>query len=126
MATNQPAAVSNLLHNKTGVSVEIADGHTDGDAVADLLEDDAAEKEVTQWAEANNASGLGTNDVAKAALQVRVRDRYEKVKRAYDEFLRTHPKHVNARIAYASFLNDIGEEEASRVQLERVIEIDYV
>jgi len=126
MATNQPAAVSNLLHKKTGLAVEMTDPNDPVEKAYQklLLEDDAAEQEVIQWAEANNSSGMATNEVAKAALQVRVRTRYEKVKKAYDVFIASHPKHVNGRIAYASFLNDIGEEEASRTELERAIQID--
>jgi tetratricopeptide (TPR) repeat protein len=126
MATNQPVAVSNLVRQKTGVSLEITDPNDPVEQAYQklLLEDEAAEKEVAEWVEANNASVLGTNEIARAAMQVRVRTRYERVKKAYDGFLDAHPKHVNGRIAYASFLNDIGEETDSRAQLEQVIQID--
>jgi tetratricopeptide (TPR) repeat protein len=46
------------------------------------------------------------------------------VRRGYEEFIQQHPKHVRARIAYGSFLGDIGEEDGSRSQLEKALEIE--
>ena len=126
MATNQPAAISNLIHQKTGAKIEIADP---SDPVEQayrklLLEDDAAQDEVSRWIDERNAPGAVNTDVAKAALQARISARYDKVKTAYEDFLKAHPKHVNARIASGSFLNEIGDEDASAVQLERALELD--
>jgi tetratricopeptide (TPR) repeat protein len=126
MATNQPAAVSNLIHQKTGAKIEIADPNDPIEQAYRklLIEDDAAQAEVNRWIDERTATGTANTDVAKAALQARIRARYEKVKTAYDEFLKAHPKHVNARIAYGSFLNEIGEEDASAAQLQKALEID--
>lgn len=126
MATNQPTALSNLIHQKTGAKVQIADP---SDPVEQayrkiMLEDDAAQDEVNRWIDESRKPGGVDTDVGKAALRARIRNRYETVKTVYAEFLQAHPGHVNARIAYASFLNDIGEEEAGAGQLQQAIEID--
>jgi tetratricopeptide (TPR) repeat protein len=126
MATNQPAAVSNLIHQKTGARIEISDPNDPVEQAYRkvLLDDDAAQDEVNQWLDESSKLGKQNTDVSKATLQARIRARYEKVKSAYDEFLQAHPRHVNARIAYGSFLNDIGEEEASAAQLQKALELD--
>jgi len=126
MATNQPAAISNLIHQKTGAKIEITDPNDPVERAYRklMLDDDAAQDEVNRWIDDRNRAAVPMTDVEKAALQARIRDRYEKIKQSYDEFLKLHPNHVNARIAYGSFLSEIGEEEASAVQLEKATQID--
>src|SRR5262245_34117020 len=124
MATNQPAALSNLIHQKTGARIEIADpaDPVEGAYRKLLMDDDAAQDEVNGWIKRSSETKM--TDVDKAALHARIDARYDKVKKEYDQFLQAHPRHVNARIAYASFLNEIGEEEASFIQLEKALEVD--
>src|SRR4051812_34830230 len=45
----------------------------------------------------------------EAALKARVLQTLDPVKKAYEDFLKRNPNHVDARVAYGSFLNDIGE-----------------
>lgn len=125
LATNQPAALSNLVQQKTGLSIEVTDPNDPVEQAYQklLLEDDNAQAEVEQW-RIENSQSKTKSDVVQAALEARIRDRFQKVQKAYDEFLVAHPKHANARIAYASFLNETGEEEAGAAELERVLQID--
>ena len=65
-----------------------------------LAADDAAQKEVDKWIRENNefkAKGAGTPD---AELNRRIHDRFEPVRKAYDEFVRRYPRHARARLAW--------------------------
>jgi tetratricopeptide (TPR) repeat protein len=55
---------------------------------------------------------------------LRIRHRFEPIIKGYDDFLAAHPKHANARIAYGSFLNDIGEEASAEAEWNKAREID--
>jgi tetratricopeptide (TPR) repeat protein len=46
------------------------------------------------------------------------------VRQAYEDFLKRHPNHAPARLAYGSFLNDIKEEDAARDQYEQARKLD--
>jgi tetratricopeptide (TPR) repeat protein len=43
------------------------------------------------------------------------------VRKAYDSFLGKHPRHANARVAYAAFLEEIHDEEAAEAQLKLAV-----
>ena len=57
VATNQPTAVSNLIANKTGVSVVISDANNPVEREFERLLDDeeAAQAEVDGWVRASRA-----------------------------------------------------------------------
>lgn len=87
-----------------------------------LLEmDDDAQAEVDQWIKEDQqfkekgAEGL--------TLRPRILQRFQPVKNAYEEFLKKNPNHVEGRIAYGSFLNDIGEEDSAEVQWQKAREL---
>ena len=60
----------------------------------------------------------------QAALNRRIRDRFEPIRKAYDDFITRHPNHARARIAYGSFLNDIDDEDGAHDQWEKALELD--
>ncbi len=126
VSTNQPVALSNLIVKETGVSVAIA--HTNDPVEKELQklmeQDDAAQAEVDQWIRENQefvAKGAG---VSAAALNDRIRKRFEPVRKAYDDFVARHPKSARARVAYASFLGDIRDEDGEFDQLEKARALD--
>ncbi len=92
---------------------------------AKLLEDDdAAQEEVDKWIrdeEAFKAAGAG---ISKAVMSARIDKRFDTVRQAYKDFLRRHPKHARARLAYGSFLDDIGEEEEAGIEWEQAKKMD--
>jgi tetratricopeptide (TPR) repeat protein len=126
VATNPPAAVSNLVQKKTGLSVAIADANDPVERAYRKLmtDDDDAQAEVDEWIRKRNESGKEQNDVEKAAFNLRIKHRFEPIVKGYEDFLAAHPNHANARIAYGSFLNDIGEESAAEAQWNKAREID--
>ena len=126
VATNPPGAVSNFVQQKTGLRVAIADVNDPVEQAYQKLmaDDDAAQAEVDEWIKERNRSGVPQMDVEKASLNGRIKRRFQPVIKGYDDFLIAHPQHVNARIAYGSFLNDIGEEDSAEAQWKKASEID--
>jgi tetratricopeptide (TPR) repeat protein len=126
VATNAPAAVSNLVQKKTGISVAIADPNDPVERAYRKLmeEDDLAQSDVDEWIQAGNRSVIPQSDVEKAALNLRIKRRFEPIIKGYEDFLAAHPNHANARIAYGSFLNDIGEETSAETQWNKAREAD--
>jgi tetratricopeptide (TPR) repeat protein len=60
----------------------------------------------------------------RAAMFAKIDAIVEEVKKAYDEFLKKNPKHVEGFLAYGSFLNELGEEEAAIEIWEKARAID--
>lgn len=125
VATNPPVAVSNLVLKNTGMKVAVA---ATSDPVEQeyqklMVDDDVAQAEVDEWILKRNRQPTSQSDVEKAALNARIRRRFDPIRKGYEDFLTRHPGHVEARIAYGSFLNDIGDEPAAEVQWEKAREL---
>lgn len=126
VATNQPSAVSNLIQQKTGATVEVVDTNdpVEREYLRLLEMDDRAQAEVDAWlTDSNKFSGVGAG-IDQGTMRLRIRQRFDPVERAYNNFLERNPKHVKARIAFGSFLGDIGREDEAREQYEKAKEID--
>lgn len=126
LATNQPAAVSNLVHSETGIAVKVTnpDDPVEIEFKRLMEEDDAAQAEADKWIRDNAefaANGAGT---PPAELNKRILERFAPVRQGYERFIEQHTNHVGALVAYASFLSDIGNEEGQRTYLERALELD--
>src|SRR5215469_13235105 len=126
VATNQPAALSNLVTQTTGISVTAISTNDPVEQELSKLEndDDAAAAEVDGWIRENDqfkAKGAGISD---AELNRRIRARFDICKKAYEDFIKRHPQYAQARIAYASLLHDLGEEDAESDQLLKARDID--
>jgi tetratricopeptide (TPR) repeat protein len=122
LATNQPQAVSNLVQQQTGLSVPVPADPNDARLRELMVADDAAIDEVNDWIHTNHISQ--TNLAAQADLNQRIRGRLDQVKQQYDEFLKQHPDSARGYLAYGSFLNDIGEEDAARTEYENSLQLD--
>jgi tetratricopeptide (TPR) repeat protein len=89
-----------------------------------LADDDAAQEQAGAWIRENDAfqeKGAGFHD---AALGLRIEQRYKPVQKAYEDFLLRHPDHARARLAFGSFLNDLGKEEEALEQWEKARNLD--
>jgi tetratricopeptide (TPR) repeat protein len=86
--------------------------------------DDAAQAEVDQWILDNDAAAARGAAVPKADLKRRIRDRFDPIRQAYADFLKRHPDHARARVAYGSFLNDLQDEEGARQQWENALALN--
>jgi tetratricopeptide (TPR) repeat protein len=119
LATNPPQAVSNLVAAKTGLSIPVVNTNdpVEREYYRILLDDEAAEKEILGWTDKAEAmskeGGLST-----LTLNARIRQRLEDIRKEYQDFVERHPNHVNARLAYGSFLYDSNDEDGAAKQWE--------
>jgi tetratricopeptide (TPR) repeat protein len=125
LATNQPAAVSNLVENTTGISVPVETTDPVEKEYKELLAaDDAAHEEIDRWvkdAQAFDEKGAGNPN---STLKQRVLQRRDLVRKAYENFFEKHPKHARARLAYGSFLYEQFDEEEGVKQWDIARELD--
>jgi len=124
LATNQPQAVSNLVKEQTGISVSVPNPNDPDEAALRnlMIQDDAAMDEVHDWLNTNHISRTDSNAIAE--LNYKVHARFNEVKHSYQSFLRSHPDSARGYLAYGSFLNDIGEEDAAKAEYENSRQID--
>jgi tetratricopeptide (TPR) repeat protein len=122
LATNQPAAVSNLIENQTGIAVPVAADATEQQLDQVMIGDDAALDEINAWISTNQIPRSDTN--ATAQFNLRIRARLNIQKESYERFLRNHPDSAHGYLAYGSFLNDIGDEDGAKVQYDNSKQLD--
>ena len=126
MATNTPAATSNLIQQQTGLSISMPDAD---DPVEQAFErllalDDEAQAEVDRWIRDNNAFAEQGGGIPDAELNIKILNRFNGVRTNYLAFLAAHTNHVRAYLAYASFLGDIGSEAESLQYMEAARDLE--
>lgn len=125
LATNQPQAVSNVIHQQTGVAVNVAAGPAEEELRNVMRGDDAALDDVNQWLRDYDAlPQTNRTEAAATSLNQRIRARFDVVRKNYQDFLRRHPDSAHGYLAYGSFLNDIGDEEGAKTQYENSKQLD--
>ena len=126
LSTNQTSAASNLVQKTTGLAVKLpaVNDPVEKQYLKMLADDNAAQEEVDKWIQDNEAFAQKGAGLSKAALSLRVEQRFGPVRKAYEDFLAQHPEHARARLAFGSFLNDIHEEDAAVQQWEKARELD--
>lgn len=89
-----------------------------------MADDDAAQGEVDQWLRDNEkftAEGAG---VPSDEMSRRIRQRLAPIRSAYEDFIRRHPEHARARVAYGSFLNDLHDDDGAQEQWEKALALN--
>ena len=126
VATNQPLAVSNLIQQNAGVPVTMANPNDPAEQELQKLMagDEAALTEVDKWIQGNHAFAAQGAGEPKEALNQRIRVRLQSVRKDYEDFLRRYPDFARGHLAYGSFLNDIGEEDAAAAEYEKAAQLD--
>jgi len=131
VATNQPAALSNLVTETTGISISAVSTNltvTNNPLQLELQKiedaDDAAAAEVDGWIRDNNEFAAKGAGIPKSELNRRIRDKLDISRKAYLDFIQRHPDYAPARVAYASFLHDMGEEDGEFEQLQKARDLD--
>jgi len=89
-----------------------------------MEDDDAALAEVDGWIVENQRFAQQGAGVPATELNARIRQRIEPVRRAYEDFIQKHPKHGRARLAFASFLEATGDEDAAVAQMLSAKEVE--
>ena len=89
-----------------------------------MADDDAAQAEIDSWIRENQrfeAEGAG---VPREELRRRIDKRAEPIRLAYEDFLKRNPNHGNAHLAFASFLEDIHDEDGALEHMLKAKEVD--
>jgi tetratricopeptide (TPR) repeat protein len=89
-----------------------------------MTDDDAALKEIDGWIQENRTFAEQGAGVPNEELNRRIMTRLAPIRKAYEDFLQQHPNHSRARLAYASFLEDIHQEDAALAQMLKAKEVD--
>jgi tetratricopeptide (TPR) repeat protein len=89
-----------------------------------MEDDDAAQAEVDQWIQDNEKFAAEGAGVSQQELKRKIQARFEPIKQGYEDFLKRHPEHAKARIAYGSFLGDLNDEDGAQDQLEKALEVE--
>jgi tetratricopeptide (TPR) repeat protein len=119
-ATNAPAATEPALAAVAATNDAAADAE-----LKKLMEaDDAAQAEVDEWIRENQEFAKQNAGVPNTELNQRILKRFEPIRQGYKDFIDQHPSNAAARLAYASFLHDLGEEGDEALQLEKARELD--
>jgi tetratricopeptide (TPR) repeat protein len=126
MATNDPEGASNPAAQTNGITISVPDPN---DPVEQeyhklLTDDQAALDDVNQWIDNNKAFADKGGGAPAAELNDRILNRLAPVKKAYEDFLKRHPDHVRARLAYGSFLEDSQNEGGAVIEFEKARQID--
>ena len=126
LATNQPAAVSNVIYQRTGEAIPLvsANDPVEREFREVMIKDDKAQQEVDRWIVENNKFAEAGAGVPKRELNARIMKRFESVRQAYEDFLKRHPDNARAHLAFASFLDDINDQEESKNQMEKARELN--
>jgi tetratricopeptide (TPR) repeat protein len=126
LVTNQALASSNVVQQGTGLPISITNSNETAATELEQLmaKDDAAQAEVTKWIQDNNAFAAQGAGESKDELNRRIMARLSGVRAGYEDFLRRYPNSAGGHLAYGSFLNDIGEEEAAGSQYGKAAQLD--
>jgi tetratricopeptide (TPR) repeat protein len=130
VSTNKPLVAQKSVITNPAIAKAVATNSVEtADAVEKEYEklmedDDAAQAEVDQWIQDNEKFAVQGAGLSQPEMKRKITARFEPIKQAYEDFLRRHPNHAKARIAYGSFLGDLNDEDGSQEQLEKVLEIE--
>jgi tetratricopeptide (TPR) repeat protein len=118
------AAGSNVVLERASGTATAPDTNAAAEFQKLLDADDAAQAEVDQWIRDNDQFASKGAGLSREEMKQKIRQRFEPVRKGYEDFIQSHPRHVDARVAYASFLGDTKDEESAEEQLEKALAID--
>jgi tetratricopeptide (TPR) repeat protein len=127
MAASRLGAATNLVAvptNPPTATVPETNDAADKELKQLMEADDAAQAEVDEWIKDNQAAATRGAALPAADLQRRIRERFDPVRTAYADFIKRHPDHARARVAYGSFLGDLQDEEGAQEQWEKALALN--
>lgn len=126
LATNSPIAISNLVQTQTGLVLPVTETNDPVDrALAQLMEqDNAARAEITKWIEENAKFEEAGAAVPRSEMSRRIQARLQPIRKGYETLFLEHTNRAEILVAHASFLSELGEEEAAAEKLEQARAID--
>jgi tetratricopeptide (TPR) repeat protein len=126
LLTGQLPAATNTVVQSTNAAVAAVDPNdpVEKEYKKIMDEDDAAQSEVDTWLRDNEKFSAQGAGVPSAEMSRRIRERLRPIGKAYEDFIRRHPDHARARIAYGSFLSDMHDEEGAQEQWEKALALN--
>ena len=126
VAVGQLPAATNAVVQTTNAAVAAPDPNdpVEKEYKKLLEDDDAAQSEVDTWLRDNEKFAEQGAGVPGAEMSRRIRERLRPIGNAYEDFLKRHPNHARARIAYGSFLNDLHDEDGAQEQWEKALALN--
>jgi tetratricopeptide (TPR) repeat protein len=120
LAANSPQAPSNVVAEGAALSIPVINTNdpVENEYYKILVDDDAAEKEVLGWMDNADAFAKAGGGGSTLTLNLKIQQRLDGIKREYEDFIQRHPRHVNVRLAFGSFLNDNRDDEGAFTQWE--------
>jgi tetratricopeptide (TPR) repeat protein len=120
LATNAPAASSNVVAGTAASSIPVINTNdpVENEYYKVMVDDDAAEKEVLTWMNDADAFAKAGGGGPSLTLNLKIQQRLDGIKQEYENFIERHPRHVNIRLAFGSFLNDGHDDEGAFTQWE--------
>ena len=88
-----------------------------------LTADNRALQDILGWIDEEKET-LRSSPAARDRLALQIRARLGEVRKQYESFLKSHPKHARGRVAYGSFLTNLDDREAARTQWKLALEND--
>ena len=114
--TNSPAITNPPVAKSVATNSPQSKQTVDQEYEKLMEDDDAAQAEVDQWIQDNEKFAAQGAGLSQQEMKRKIQARFEPIKQAYEDFLRRHPDHAKARIAYGSFLGDLNDEDGSQEQ----------
>jgi len=126
LVANQPRAATNLVQDSAGAAAATVNTNDPAEMELQKLmdEDDAATAEVNKWIQDNDAFAAQGAGESKDELNKRILARLDPVRKGYEDFLRRYPDNARGHLAYGSFLDDTGDEDAAMAQNETAARLD--
>jgi tetratricopeptide (TPR) repeat protein len=120
-----PAGTNAVVHtNASGVTTPDPNDPVEKEYKKLMADDDDAQSEVETWLRDNEKFTEQGAGVPGPEMSRRIRERLRPIGNAYEDFLKRHPDHARARVAYGSYLNDLHEEEAAQEQWEKALALN--
>jgi len=123
LSTNQPAALSNLVVQQTGVPLSATNDPVEVEFRAIVQADDKARDEVDQWVDEYDQVSGGKRPLP-VELNRKIETNYDAIRHRYDDFILTHTNHAKVHLAYGSFLGEIGDVPGMETEWETARRID--
>lgn len=111
--TNAPAGTNGVADDPDRVEYETLMQH-----------DQDAMDEVDGWIKVNNEAQAKGGGLTRGELNQKILKRMGLLRAEYEDFIKRHPNHADVRIAFASFLEETGDDDAQIEQLEKARELN--
>ena len=86
--------------------------------------DEAGQADVEKLRHDNIEARARGGGISEEELEKRIQVRHEPIRNGYLDFLKSHPNHARAHLAYGCFLNELQDETGARTEWERALELD--